>query len=152
MDAAVIANHRVAMFRDMGQVATEALARDLHEASMAMLEMLLRDGSYVGWLATDALGVVIAGAGVHVKPQLPRPQHSLSRVETASVPLVVNVYTDPGHRRRGISRALMQAVMRWATEQGFDRVVLHASKEGRALYESLGFQATNEMIWFPDTG
>jgi hypothetical protein len=33
----------------------------------------------------------------------------------------------------------------WLKEQGFGSVVLHASDEGRPLYESLGFQPTNEM-------
>jgi GNAT superfamily N-acetyltransferase len=133
----------------MGQVPTPALARELHTASQAALESLLTDGGYMGWLAVDARGSVIAGAGVHIKPQLPRMLHDHSRIETASVPLVVNVYTEPAHRRQGISRALMRAVTEWARDQHYDRVVLHASNDGRPLYESLGFQASNEMIWFP---
>ena len=148
-DAPIIASHRVSMFRDMGQVPTPALAGELHRASRTALESLLTDGTYVGWLAVDERGTVIAGAGVHIKPQLPRMVHDHSRIETAPVPLVVNVYTEPAHRRQGISRALMQAVTLWARDQHYDRVVLHASNDGRPLYESLGFQPTNEMIWFP---
>jgi hypothetical protein len=33
----------------------------------------------------------------------------------------------------------------WCREQGYKTVALHASDEGRPLYESLGFQPTNEM-------
>jgi hypothetical protein len=40
-------------------------------------------------------------------------------------------------------------MMNWATEQGADRVTLHASDAGRPLYLSLGFEPTNEMRWFP---
>jgi ribosomal protein S18 acetylase RimI-like enzyme len=43
----------------------------------------------------------------------------------------------------------MQTLMQWVREQGFDRVVLHASDAARGLYESLGFKATNEMRWTP---
>jgi hypothetical protein len=39
----------------------------------------------------------------------------------------------------------MHAVINWAREERLDRLVLHASEEGRALYERLGFAATNEM-------
>jgi hypothetical protein len=39
--------------------------------------------------------------------------------------------------------------MGWAAGQGTDRVVLHASDADRPLYVSLGFEATNEMRWFP---
>ena len=148
-DAAVIAGHRVAMFRDMGQVPSDALATRLLSASTAALFELLRAGSYVGWLATDGDDRVIAGAGVDLKPQLPRISHDGVGIATGTVPLVVNVYTEPDWRRRGVARALMQVLMAWARARRVDRVVLHASDDGRPLYSSLGFVATNEMRWSP---
>lgn len=148
-DAPCIARHRVNMFSDMGQVPSQRLAAELLSASTAAIHAALGDGTYRGWLATGADGAVIGGAGVHVKPQLPRITSDGARVAADAVPLVVNVYTEPEWRRRGVARALMRAVMKWATENGHDRVVLHASDEGRKLYESLGFAATNEMRWDP---
>jgi len=35
--------------------------------------------------------------------------------------------------------------MTWVKQQGLSAVNLHASDEGRHLYEKLGFEATNEM-------
>lgn len=145
-DAAVIARHRVSMFRDMGEVPTEALAAELFETSRAALAALLREGSYVGWLAVSARDEVLAGAGVHIKSTLPRVTHE-GLVAAGPLPLAVNVYTEPGSRRRGIARALMQAMMEWARAQGFDRLLLHASDGARPLYRSLGFAPTNEMRW-----
>jgi GNAT superfamily N-acetyltransferase len=147
-DAAVIARHRVAMFTDMGDVPTEDLSNDLLERSTRALAAYLADGSYVGWLAITADGDVIAGAGVHIKPQLPRISYDHARVEDSPVPLAVNVYTEPQWRKRGIARVLMKVAMEWASSQGADRVVLHASDAGRPLYESLGYHVTNEMRWF----
>jgi predicted GNAT family acetyltransferase len=63
--------------------------------------------------------------------------------------LVVNVYTEPEWRQRGIARTLMKTAMEWSVARGFDRMVLHASEAGRPLYASLGFLATNEMGWTP---
>ena len=137
------------MFSDMGQVPNEQRAAELLAQSTTAIGTALRDGTYVGWFATDAEGEVIGGAGVHIKPQLPRVTHDGLHVASGTVPLVVNVYTEPKWRRRGVARALMRVVMQWATESGCDRVVLHASDEGRALYDSLGFAATNEMRWDP---
>ena len=94
-DAATIAGHRVAMFRDMGQVPTGVLADKLLAESATALAELLRDGSYAGWLAIDAYDGVIAGAGAHIKRQLPRISSDGFRVTSAPVPLVVNVYTEP---------------------------------------------------------
>ncbi len=148
-DAAIVARHRVGMFSDMGQVPTEALANELLRASTSALAALLREGSYLGWFAVDPQERVLAGAGVHIKPQLPRITHE-GRIATGPVPLAVNVYTEPDARSRGIARALMQTVMTWAKNQGCDRMVLHASDFGRPLYQSLGFIPTNEMRWSID--
>lgn len=148
-DAAVIAHHRVAMFRDMGQVPTDELASQLLSESTAALAALLSEGSYVGYLAVGADQEVIGGAGVHIRPQLPRMSRDGTYVATRPVPLLVNVYTEPQWRRRGIARELVVVLMRWATERGVDQMVLHASDAGRALYASLGFAATNEMRWSP---
>jgi GNAT superfamily N-acetyltransferase len=148
-DAAIIAAHRVGMFRDMGEIPTEALATQLLAESTTALSTWLHDGSYVGWLAVADGGAVIAGAGVHIKPQLPRISYDGARVVTTPLPLAVNVYTEPEWRGQGIARALMKIMMDWAAEQGTDRLVLHASDAGRPLYLSLGFDPTNELRWFP---
>jgi GNAT superfamily N-acetyltransferase len=148
-DAAIIARHRVRMFRDMGQIPTDALATTLLETSTAALEALLRERSYIGWLAIAENDRVLAGAGAHVQWQLPRISHNGVAVTTAPHPLVVNVYTEPDFRGMGIARALMNTLLKWATGQAYDRVVLHASDAGRPLYQSLGFVPTNEMRWSP---
>lgn len=147
-DAAAIARHRVEMFREMGQVPTGALARELLDKSTVALAAALADGSYVGWFAVQDNGATIAGAGVHIKPQLPRIANDRKRIEVSPVPLAVNVYTEPEFRGRGIARALMHTVMEWSRSKGADRIVLHASDAGRPLYSSLGFKPTNEMQWF----
>lgn len=148
-DAAVIARHRVSMFRDIGNLPSEAMGEALFEASVPVLAEALRDGSYMGWLAVDAGGRVVAGVGVHLKPHLPRVTPERPYVVSMLIPLVVNVYTEPAWRRQGLARALMREIMTWAAERSYDRVVLHAAPDGRSLYASLGFVPTNEMRWDP---
>jgi GNAT superfamily N-acetyltransferase len=152
LDADIIAGHRVCMFRDMGEVPTDELATDLFKTSSSALSQVLGDGTYVGWLAIDSGDRVIGGVGAHVKSQLPRVSHHGARLVTAPAPLVVNMYMEPAWRGQGIARALMTTLMKWATAQGFDRVLLHASDAGRPLYQSLGFVPTNEMRWSPRPG
>ncbi|MFZ3570757.1 GNAT family N-acetyltransferase [Streptomyces sp. BH097] len=55
---------------------------------------------------------------------------------------VFNVCTDPAYRRRGYSRACMDALLAWFKERGVRRVDLHASAEGEPLYSALGFART----------
>ena len=59
--------------------------------------------------------------------------------------MVVNVYTERNHRRQGIARKLMELIIAWCQEEGFNSILLHASDEGKSLYDSLGFKPTNEM-------
>ncbi|MBG0826189.1 GNAT family N-acetyltransferase [Planomonospora sp. ID67723] len=47
--------------------------------------------------------------------------------------------TDPGHRRRGHSRAIMGALMDWYRAEGIRKVDLHATSDGEPLYREFGF-------------
>jgi GNAT superfamily N-acetyltransferase len=58
---------------------------------------------------------------------------------------VLNVYTEPTHRRRGLARRVMRVIIDWCHAEGLASIQLHASDDGRPLYASLGFLATNEM-------
>lgn len=146
-DAAIIATHRVGMFRDMGRLTPEATAL-LLATSTAWLGAALETGEYVGWLAVSPDGRVLAGAGVQRRQTLPfahtKPDGTV-RIASGRVAVVVNVYTEPPERRRGLARALMERVLAWAREVELDDLVLHAAPDGLHLYESLGFAATNEM-------
>ena len=137
-DAATVARHRVEMFRDMGILAAAHAPLDV--ARRRALGQGLADGSYRGWLVEEA-GTVVAGGGLVLRPLLPRPGHADGGVEA----YVLNVYTDPPHRRRGLARRLMDEILAWCDAEGVQRVSLHASDDGRGLYESLGFESTNEM-------
>jgi GNAT superfamily N-acetyltransferase len=138
-DAATIARHRILMFRDMG-IELGADAAALESTSRDYFEVAVTDGRYCGWMA-DLDGAVAAGGGLVLRELLPRPGHVRGGTEA----YVLNVYTEPAHRRHGLARALMHVMLEWAAARGIARITLHASDEGRPLYESLGFAATNEM-------
>ena len=59
--------------------------------------------------------------------------------------IIQNVFTEPDWRRRGLAALLIKRIIDWTRQEGIDSLVLHASDEGRAFYERLGFIATTEM-------
>jgi GNAT superfamily N-acetyltransferase len=138
-EAGVIARHRALMFRDMGEVDDQGAAI-IENASEDHIAALIEAREYFGFLAEQD-GTVIGGGGAWLRPVLPRP----GTLQGAKEAYVLNVYVEPEHRRSGVARAIMKAILEWSHEQRLARVVLHASKEGRGLYESLGFESTNEM-------
>lgn len=56
-----------------------------------------------------------------------------------------SLYVEPALRQRGIGRWLTETIMTWCRQQGFEWVYLHASEQGRPLYESLGFVPSSAM-------
>lgn len=138
-DAPVIAQQRVRMFVEMGDV-TDAEAAALEAAVLAQLDPLIASGEYFGWLM-EADEVVVSGVGVLLHRLLPRGRALGLRQEA----YVLNVYTDPAYRRRGLSKRLMQELIDWCRAHAITRITLHASPAGKPMYESLGFSPTNEM-------
>ena len=58
---------------------------------------------------------------------------------------IINVFTEPEWRRRGIGSLLMKEITAWARSEDLERILLHASEEGRPVYQKLGFVESNEM-------
>jgi GNAT superfamily N-acetyltransferase len=148
-DSAVIAWHRARIFQEMGYV-PDQLFDSFRMKSEARIGELLASHEYIGWLAShaDAPQKIIAGAGLQLRQTLPKPVAAASghiRIVDGRQAIILNVFTEPEWRRRGIAALLMEKVIGWAREQMLDTLVLHASDEARRLYERLGFIATSEM-------
>jgi len=147
-DAGVLARHRADMFRDMGQL-SDTLRDTLIEAARAYFAAAIPDGRYVAWLA-EAGGEIVGGAGLQLRELLPRPAPGDSRLVRGPQGLIMNVFTERAWRRRGVAAALLRELLRWCRASGIESVVLHASADGRPLYEKLGFTPTNEMRYARD--
>ena len=139
VDIPSLLRHRRMMWWDMGRRDENALA--LMEAAAAeYFAQAVPEGSYRGFLATTGNGEVIGGGGIVVSAW----PGTLGQ-RAARRAMILNMYVERGYRRRGIARALMAEMIRWCRQNGFSQVGLHASDEGRPLYEQLGFKPTNEM-------
>ena len=137
-DLATIRHHREAMFRDSGR--PEAVIALLVEPFRAWLEPRLADGRYFGWMIEDD-GAVVAGIGMMAIDWPPHPTHPTSDKRG----YILNVYVEPSHRRRGLARRLVETAMAEGRALGLDYLILHATAEGRKLYERLGWSSTTEM-------
>ena len=102
---------------------------------------VMSEGRYLGWLAVNG-GRVIGGAGLlllHWQPSRTDPNPIRGRV--------VNVFVEPEFRRQGMARELLQTLLHEARSRRLGALNLGSSAEGRSLYVSFGFQASeSEMI------
>jgi len=138
-DADLVVRHRRAMFFDMGYQDVTWLD-EMAAAFLPWLRRKMESGEYLAWFAVAADGTVASGAGLWLMDWPPHMVEGGSQRGN-----ILNVYTERAYRRRGLARCLMEMVLDWCRQQDVPIVILHASEEGRALYESLGFKATNEM-------
>ena len=59
---------------------------------------------------------------------------------------LMNVYTKPDYRRKGISKRMVEIIIDEAKENGVTEISLDSTEMGRPLYEALGFTASNECM------
>ena len=138
-DVATIVYQRHAMFAEMGDGTPESLDQ-MDVGFGPWLVEKISAGEYLGWFALDENGRPVAGVGLWAQPWPVGPVD-----QTGKRVYLMNVYTEPGYRGRGLARGLVQLSLDWARERGVKTVVLHASDAGRPIYESLGFRYWNEM-------
>ena len=137
-DIGEIARQRRRMCEDMNYNDAAVLST-MTALTADYLNKAIPEGSFRSWLVCDA-GRVVGGGAVVIRPW---PSHAYDLACRRAT--ILNVYTDPEYRRRGVARQIMETIIAWCRQQGFARVTLHASEHGRHLYESLGFVDSNEM-------
>lgn len=120
---------RIAQLREEG--ATEDI--DLEPALKDYYNRHLSDGTFVSWLALDGEKIVgTSGMSFVEKP----PYFSCP---TGRIGLLSSMYTDPGYRRMGIAKELLDRVINEAREYSCGAVHITASDMGVKLYTAYGF-------------
>lgn len=107
----------------------------------AYLRAAVADGSFAAWAAWEGGRVVAAGCVCYTRivPGYSNP--------TGEIAYIQNMYTLPEYRRLGLASAIFARLIDEAKERGVRRVSLHATVEGRKVYEKFGFQPkADEMV------
>ena len=120
---------RITQLREEG--ATEDI--DLEPALKDYYNRHLADGTFVSWLALDGEKIIgTSGMSFVEKP----PYFSCP---TGRIGLLSSMFTDPGYRRMGIAKELLDRVVNEAREYGCGAVHITASDMGVKLYTAYGF-------------
>lgn len=138
-DVPTILFQRRSMFSEMGSGTEDAI--DIMSVSFEpWLREKMRDERYLGWFAINEADEIVAGAGVWLMDWPPTVIEPLSLRA-----YMLNVFTHTGYRKRGLAHMLTQTVVEWCKNHDRHLLVLHASNAGRPVYESMGFELSNEM-------
>jgi GNAT superfamily N-acetyltransferase len=136
---------RVELMRSTGSVVAHSdEERALVVETRAYLSQALPTGRFHAWMGmVGARAVASSGVVPFERPPVPNNWRGLELY-------VLNMFTEPEWRGRGLARALLSEVMRFAREQGAGRVWLHATPDGQPLYASEGFAPNlTALEWTP---
>jgi GNAT superfamily N-acetyltransferase len=133
-DLPLLLHYRRAMAEEADNT-SEAAVIQMLSALEPYLRSAIPEGRWHSWIAEPG------GCGsVEIVQWVPGRQDPTPRRAW-----IHSVYVEPSLRRRGIGRQLTHTIIEWCREQGFEWIYLHASEQGRPLYESLGFALSSEM-------
>ena len=138
-DAPILARQRRLMFDEISRL-PDTEGDQLEAAIHEYIERALPAGTFHAWVV-EHHGEIVAGGGLQLRTLMPRPGYVHGEPEG----LIVSMWTEPAHRRRGLGRRVVEAILAWGAAHGVTRFTLHASHDGRPLYTLYGFQQTNEM-------
>lgn len=128
---------RFALFRDLGKILDAVAATELEAAMRAYFTAELPTERFIGWLACDESGTAIGSGGFVFVRRPPQPGDLGGREG-----YIMNMYTTPAWRGCGVGTQMVRAILDFARAAGVRQVHLHASAQGRPVYERAGFVAT----------
>lgn len=142
-DIDVLIHQRNAMWVEAANVRDQKVLDTMAKAYRIYLERAFPDGIFKAWLIAAKNGQIVAGGGISIYEQPPRPQD-----DTLRYVYVHSIFTEEAHRRRGLARAVLSTIIEWCRENKFKTLTLHAVDTSKPLYESAGFKPTTEMRMF----
>ena len=103
-------------------------------------ETCFPEDSHAAWLVFD--GEEVVGTGAVSFYQVMPTYHNPSGKKA----YIMNMYTRPDYRRRGIARRVLELLTAEAEMRQIDAVTLEATAAGRPLYEAFGFTAMRDEM------
>jgi GNAT superfamily N-acetyltransferase len=124
---------RMALMDTSMDTRSPAATTALTEAMRVYFERTLPTEEFLAWVA-EADGEVVAASGLVMFDGPPSDAYPTGREA-----YVMNMYTLPAWRGKGLASALVQRLMEDAEERGAQRMWLRATDQGRPIYERASF-------------
>lgn len=133
-DIPAMTNARLNYLTEMQGARTQAYLLELQQNLEAFFKQTMMEGSFFALLA-EYEGVIVSYGGMVLK-KIPGDLNQSSYLEGD----ILNMYTLPEFRRKGISSRILKKLIEEAKALGVSKVALHCSKDGEPLYRKFGFE------------
>ncbi len=139
-DLDLLVTTRIEVLRAVNQLSEDTDMKEVEEQTRLYYQKALQDGTHTAVLVFD--GDRFAGAGgisyYRVMPTYHNPGGEKA--------YIMNMYTRPEYRRRGIAYRTLGILVEDAEARGISCISLEATAMGRPLYEKYGFTPMNDEM------
>jgi GNAT superfamily N-acetyltransferase len=134
---------RMVFLKEVESVYNPKYESEVNSSFSKYLQETIPAESYVSWLAVKD-GKIVATSGLSFNTVPPSYGN-----HTGKEAYIMNMYTIPEYRRKGIARNLFVKTLEEAKKRGVGKIRLHATEKGRPLYLKYGFEERgDEMVLF----
>lgn len=113
---------------------------EIKKQSYDYYKKALSDGTHVAYLVFDR-SIFVGAGGISFFQVMPTYHNP-----TGNKAYIMNIYTNPDYRRRGIAYKILDFLVSASREKGISAIFLEATDMGRPLYEKYGFIAKNDEM------
>ncbi len=124
---------RIDYLTEMQGAMSDEYANELKQNLQIYFHQSMLNGSFFA-LQADIAGMIVS-YGAMILKKIPGDYNQSTYLEGD----ILNMYTMPEYRRRGISSMILEQLINEAKNLGVSKVALHCSKAGEPLYRKYGF-------------
>ena len=143
-DINLLTETRIKVLRAANQLSDEVDMNEVEKESYRYYQKALHDGSHIAYLVFDGERFIGAG-GVSFFQVMPTCHNPSGKKA-----YIMNMYTDPEYRRRGIAIKTLDMLIKDTRNKGITAISLEATDFGRPLYEKYGFIKMNNEMELPE--
>jgi GNAT superfamily N-acetyltransferase len=139
-DVSALVDYRVRFLNELRSHVEDDETKVVRESLQRYFTKAIPSGDFVAWIAEqDGKMIATSGMVVWQKPAI------YGGVESGRLGYLLNFYTIPEARRRGIATRLLNEVIREARSLGLRYLHLHTSKYGESIYRKAGFKEPHTL-------
>jgi GNAT superfamily N-acetyltransferase len=155
-DLDAVVRLRLAFIADLRDLDPASFDPAFVAVTRAFVEDVVARGRIRTWLADPApepgradVAVAAVPAPIGLVSVLLADTPPLPEEHRAREGYLINMYVEPAARHRGVASALLDEVRAAAPALGLRRIYLHATEQGRPLYERSGFSPDARWMGLP---
>ena len=142
-DLEILTETRIEVLRAANELSDDVDMSDVKKQTFEYYKNALENDTHSAYLVFD--GEVFVGAGAvsyfQVMPTFHNP--------TGKKAYIMNMYTNPAYRRRGIAFKVLDLLVTEAKAKGITAISLEATAMGKPLYTKYGFVKMNDEMELP---